>query len=97
MRETFSQREGDEIHRNDTMQETISLSERFGIRILFDKPNKDLYLNIVRGLAEQTGLEMDEDQLAQEAERFALRKSGRSARAARQLIEQLSAKQDGAL
>ncbi|MBR1898199.1 MAG: ATP-binding protein [Oscillospiraceae bacterium] len=97
VRETFSQREGDEIHRNDTMQETISLSERFGIRILFDKPNKDLYLNIVRGLAEQSGLEMDEEQLAQEAERFALRKSGRSARAARQLIEQLSAKQDGAL
>ena len=91
VRETFSQRAGDDIHRNDTMQETISLSERFGIRILYDKPNKQLYLDIVNGLAGQYGLQMDADELALEAERFALRRSGRSARAARQLIEQLCA------
>ncbi len=91
VRETFSAREGDEVHRQDTMQETISLSERFGIRIYFEKPKKDLYLEIVYGLAQQYGLTMDRETLALEAERFALRKSGRSARAARQLIEQLSA------
>ena len=94
VRETFSQRAGDEIHRNDTMQETISLSERFGIRILYDKPNKQLYLDIVKGLAAQYGLQIEEDELALEAERFAMRKSGRSARAARQLIEQLIAKEN---
>lgn len=94
VRETFSQREGDEIHRNDTMQETISLSERFGIRLLFDKPNKSLYLDIVNGLAGQYGLQMDTAELEAEAERFALRRSGRSARAARQLIEQLSAAEE---
>ncbi len=91
VRETFSAREGDEIHRQDTMQETISLSERFGIKVYFEKPKKDLYLEIVYGLAQQYGLSMDRETLALEAERFALRKSGRSARAARQLIEQLSA------
>lgn len=91
VRETFSAREGDEVHRQDTMQETISLSERFGIKVYFEKPKKDLYLEIVYGLAQQYGLSMDHDTLALEAERFALRKSGRSARAARQLIEQLSA------
>lgn len=91
VRETFSQREGDEIHRNDTMQETISLSERFGIRIYYEKPNKALYLEIVRNLARQYGLQMDDKSLELEAERFALRRSGRSARAARQLVEQLSA------
>lgn len=95
VRETFSQRDGDEIHRNDTIQETISLSERFGIQILYDKPNKNLYLEIVNKLAEQYGLELDFKTLAIEAERFALRKSGRSARSARQLIEQLYAKQKG--
>lgn len=92
VRETFSQRAGDEIHRNDTMQETISLSERFGINVYFEKPNKALYLDIVKGLASQHGLKMDEETLVLEAERFALRKSGRSARAARQLVEQLCAK-----
>ena len=91
VRETFSQRAGDEIHRNDTMQETISLSERFGIRILYDKPNKQLYLDIVKGLADQYGLSMTEDELELEAERFATRRSGRSARAARQFVEQLCA------
>lgn len=88
VRETFSQRAGDEIHRNDTMQETISLS-RFGIQILFDKPNKDLYLQIAENLAKQYHLQMDSATLRLKAEQFALRKSGRSARAARQLIEQL--------
>ncbi len=91
VRETFSAREGDEVHRQDTLQETISLSERFGIKVYFEKPKKDLYLEIVYGLAQQYGLSMDRETLALEAERFALRKSGRSARAARQLIEQLSA------
>lgn len=93
VRETFSQRAGDEIHRNDTVQETISLSERFGLRLLFDKPNKQLYLEIVNGLAKQYGLSMEEEALAMEAERFAIGRSGRSARAARQLVEQLSAKE----
>lgn len=93
VRETFSERSGDEIHRNDAMQETISLSERFGIRVLYEKPNKALYLDIVQGLAKQYGLTMEADKLALEAERFAIGRSGRSARAARQLIEQLSAVQ----
>ena len=91
--ETFSQREGDEVHRNDTMQEMISLSERFGIKVYFEKPNKDLYLNIVKALAKQYGLKISDDELSLEAERFAMRKCGRSARAARQLIEQLAAKE----
>lgn len=94
VRETFSARQGDEIHKKDTMQETISLSERFGLTVYYEKPNKNLYLDIVNGLAQQYGLTMDSEALALEAERFALRKSGRSARAARQLIEQLSASAD---
>lgn len=94
VRETFSAREGDEIHRRDTMQETISLSERFGLSLCFDKPNRDLYLDIVCGIAKQQGLSLDRDVLALKAEQFALRKSGRSARAAQQLVEQLSAAED---
>ncbi len=89
VRETFSQRAGDEVHRNDTVQETVSLSERFGIQLLFDKPGQKLYLEIVRRLAEQYHLHISPEQLEQKAEQFAMRKSGRSARAARQLVEQL--------
>lgn len=87
VKETFS--DGSDKHENDTVQERISLSERFGITITYSKPQKQLYLDIVNTLAKQAGLTMDEAELAMKAEQFALQKSGRSARAARQLIDQL--------
>ena len=40
IKESFGEREGSDIHRNDTVQETLSLSERFGLRVLFAKPEK---------------------------------------------------------
>lgn len=87
VKETFS--DGSDKHENDTVQERISLSERFGVTITYSKPHKQLYLEIVKTLAKQAGLIMEETELAMKAEQFALCKSGRSARAARQLIDQL--------
>lgn len=88
IKETFSAREN-EIHTSDTIAEQMSLSERFGIRILFDKPNKDTYLEIVKGLMKLRGITMDEDKLSIEAEQFAIRGGGRSARIARQFVDSL--------
>ena len=93
IKESFSDRDGDDIHRNDTMQEIISLSERFGIQVTFQKPNKEVYLGIVRHLAAQKGIDMDTNELDMLAERFALGRGGRSARAATQFIDGLLAKQ----
>ena len=95
VKETFSDRDGDDIHRNDTMQEIISLSERFGIQITFQKPNKQTYLDIVRHLADERGVQYDPAQLEAEAERFALGRGGRSARAANQFVDSLVAAQGG--
>ena len=92
VKESFSSREGDDVHRNDTMQEMLSLSERFGIQITFQKPNKATYLDIVHHLAAQRGIEMDEKDLDIKAEAFALGRGGRSARAATQFIDGLVAK-----
>ena len=89
IKEKFSDREGDDIHRNDTMQELISLSERFGIHISFSKPNKETFLHIVHHLAKESGIEMPTDELDGLAERFALQRGGRSARLAKQLIDGL--------
>lgn len=89
VKESFSDRDGDDVHRNDTMQELISLSERFGLSITFSKPNKYEYLDIVKGIAKQRGLAMPDEQLEAEAERFAIGRSGRSARAAKQLVDKL--------
>lgn len=89
VKENFSDREGDDIHRNDTMQEALSLSARFGLHITFQKPDKAAYLNIVRRLAEERGAVCPELDAA--AERFALERGGRSPRAARQFVDSLPA------
>ena len=89
IREKFSDREGDEVHRNDTLQEQISLSERFGIHVSFSKPNRETYLHIVRHLAREQGVDMPEAELDALAERFALARGGRSARLARQFVDGL--------
>lgn len=93
IKEKFSDREGDDIHRNDTMQELVSLSERFGIHITFSKPNKDTFLHIVHHLAEGNGIKMQNEELDLLAERFALERGGRSARLARQFVDNLISKQ----
>ena len=94
IKETFSDREGDDIHRNDTMQEMISLSERFGIHVSFSKPNKQTFLHIVHHLAEENGVSMHADELDLQAERYALERGGRSARLAKQFIDSILAKED---
>ena len=89
VKEKFSDREGDDIHRNDSMQEAVSLSERFGLHITYQKPGKDDYLAIVRALAQRRGVECPALDVL--AERFALGRGGRSPRAARQFVDSLAA------
>lgn len=93
VKERFSDREGDDVHRNDTMQEIISLSDRFGIRVSFSKPDKATYLDIVHKLVDDAGIRMNQDELDLLAERFSTRRGGRSARGARQFVDSLLAQQ----
>ena len=88
VKETFDEREND-IHRNDTIQESISLSSRFGLTILFQKPDKVLYLEIVNTLAKRNNLNIDKNELEIKAEAFALKKGYRSARCAEQFIKSI--------
>ncbi len=89
VKETFSDRSGDELHVNDTLQETMSLAARFGLTITFQKPDKDEYLHIVSRLAAEYGIDMDEAELFRKAEAHAIRRNGRSPRTAKQFIELL--------
>ncbi|MBR0127496.1 MAG: ATP-binding protein [Firmicutes bacterium] len=81
----------DDLHLNDTLQETMSLAARFGLTITFQKPDKDEYLGIVRSLAEEYGVAdmCPEEELFRRAEAHAIRRNGRSPRTARQFIELL--------
>lgn len=87
VKETSEERMGTDLHLNDTLQETMSLSARFGLTITFQKPEKDLYLEIVKQLADERGLAYDsEEELFRKAEAFAIRANGRSPRTAKQFI-----------
>jgi uncharacterized protein len=92
LRETFSDREGDEIHRSDTIQESLSLADRFGLSIRFSLPGKDEYLEIVRQLAKQRGLDSYLEELEEGAERWAIGRGGRSPRCAKQYIRAAEAR-----
>lgn len=87
IKETFTAREGDEVHRADTIDESLSLSDRFGLLVTFLLPAKDEFLQIVSAIAQDRGIDLDEDILWNGAERFALMKSGRTPRLAKQYID----------
>ncbi|MCI8496941.1 MAG: ATP-binding protein [Clostridiales bacterium] len=89
IKESFRDREGDDLHHGDTMQELMSLSARFGLTITYSRPDKDLYCSIVKELAQEYSVEMPEDQLIIRAEAHAIRNGGRSPRVARQFVELL--------
>lgn len=88
IKESFSERTGDDIHREETIQEQVSLSDRFGLTVLFAKPNKKEYLRIVSSLAKQLNVD-DTDNMEVLAESYALKRGGRSGRTARQFVEAL--------
>lgn len=85
IRENWSDREGGEIHVNDQMQETLSLSERFGISLVFSAPTQKEYLNIVSEMLKKYGIEMNGD-IEKKAVVWQMNYGGRSARCAKQFI-----------
>ena len=89
IRESMQDRTGDDLHVNDTLQETSSLAARFGLTIVFQRPDREGYLAIVDELAKRYGLDMAPEELHQKAETHALRHNGRTPRLAKQFVELL--------
>lgn len=87
IKETLSDRSGDDIHEADTRQELMSLSARFGLTVTFQRPEKQRFAAIVLELARQYGVQLSADQLVVKAEAFAIRAGGRSPRVAKQFVE----------
>lgn len=86
IKENFSDREND-VNRSDTLQEELSLSDRFGLSITFLNPDKKDYLDIVEKIATDRNLTSDMEALLEEADQWARRRGGRSPRCARQFID----------
>lgn len=78
-----------EVHPQDTLEEKLSLADRFGITVVFPSPDQRRFLAIVEGLARQRGLDVPPEELRQAALRWAVWHNGRSARTAKQFIDDL--------
>jgi predicted AAA+ superfamily ATPase len=92
VRQRFADRdsEPDDIHIGDTVEEKLSLSDRFGLRVRFLAPDQGRYLLIVRTLAARRALAIADEELEKRALRWATRHGGRSARTARQFVDHLT-------
>ena len=80
---------GGGIHRSDTMEEKLSLVNRFGVTIGFSKPSQKEYFHIVKELADRVGITMEEKELFAEANKWELSHGGISGRTAQQFINYL--------
>ncbi len=91
VREKFSDKNerDDDLHTNDTVQEKLSLSYRFGETIFFARPDKKQFDNIVKTLADRYNVSMDEEELLLEANKWELSHGGLSGRTAQQFIDHL--------
>ncbi len=74
----------DELYRQDSMNETISLSDRFGLVITFLAPDQEQYLAIIAHYLEKEGVRLAPEELRILAHRWELEHSGRSGRTAQQ-------------
>ena len=94
IRETFRDKQDrdEDLHTNDTVQEKLSLVARFGVTIYFGKPEKKEFQEIVRQLARRNGIQMDEETLLLEANKWELSHGGLSGRTAQQFIDDLLGK-----
>ncbi len=97
IREFFEDRprpsSADEVHAWDTVQEKLSLSDRFGLTLTFEPADQETYLKIVRHLAQRYQFSLPDQDLTHQALQWAVRHNVRSGRTARQFVDYLRGQQ----
>lgn len=81
-------------HHSDTMEEKMSLVNRFGVTINYSKPSQKEYFNIVVNLARKAGITMSEQELCAEANKWELSHGGISGRTAQQFVNYILGSQN---
>ncbi|MBE5868529.1 MAG: ATP-binding protein [Lachnospiraceae bacterium] len=91
VRERFSDKEDrvDDLHKGDTVQEKLSLVARFGVTIYFGAPDRKEFQNIVKVLAERYQVQIPEEKLLAEANKWEISHGGLSGRTAQQFVDYL--------
>lgn len=87
VRESFADRNPDDVHAGDTMQEKLALYDRFGQTINFFAPDQAKYLSIIHALAKERELNTPIETLERGAVQWAIRAGGRSPRTAKQFVD----------
>ncbi len=85
----FDNKEYDDMHKNDTKQEKLSLSMRFGVTIYFGAPSPKEFKDIVLGLKAQNHITMPDEEILQKANAWEMQHGGLSGRTAQQFIDYL--------
>ncbi len=78
-----------DVHRSDTLEEKLSLANRFGLAINFSSPNRQQYHEMVLTLAQRAGVSMEKTTLFRLADAWEIRHGGVSGRTAQQFINDL--------
>ncbi len=76
----------EDLYRDDSMNETISLSDRFGLIIHYYAPTQAEYLEIIRHMLKKKNIALDEETLRLEGLRWEMSHSGRNGRTAQQFV-----------
>ena len=76
-------------HRSDTVEEKLSLVNRFGVTISYSKPSQKEFFDIVIGLARREGITLSDEELKAEANKWELSHGGISGRSAQQFVNYL--------
>ncbi len=92
IKEKWSDRNGEEVHKNDNLQETLSLAERFGISLVFSSPSQAEYLNVVKELLKKHGIEADAE-TERQAVIWQMNYGGRNPRLAKQFVADFISKE----
>jgi predicted AAA+ superfamily ATPase len=91
----FSDNDSDDIRPSDTVEEKVSLVDRFGLRLGFYHFSQDTYLEIVASYAAKYGVRMDKGKLERMALQWALGAGGRNGRIAEQFVRAVQGSDDG--
>lgn len=93
VKESAKDREGSDLHRRDTMEEIGALTQRFGLSVVYEKPDKFSYIKVLTELGKDYNIEITENEI-REAEAYAISKGGRSCRVAKLFVEELLRRMD---
>lgn len=86
VRESFDDRNGNEVHAADTIQESVSLSDRFGITLTYIHPDQRRFTDLIRQMAEDMDIPLTDQQVYDISQKLISSRGARSPRFARQYL-----------